>query len=131
MTPRFPRLVYRGAAIYGILVLAPQYLMEERIGVMYPPAITHPEHFYGFVGVALAWQFAFLLIAHDPQRYRALMPITVLEKLAFGAPAIVLFLQGRIPASVLGAGLLDLFLGALFVMAWLKTPTGRMVNGGR
>ncbi len=122
MTPRFPRLVYRIAAIYGIAVLAPQYLMEERIGVMYPPAITHPEHFYGFVGVALAWQLAFLLIAHDPQRYRPLMPITVLEKLAFGVPSIVLFLQGRIPASVLGAGLLDLLLGTLFVMAYLRTP---------
>ena len=122
MTPRFPRLVYRGAAIYGILVLAPQYLMEERIGVMYPPAITHPEHFYGFVGVALAWQFAFLLIAHDPRRYRPLMPITVLEKLAFGVPSVVLCLQGRIAASVLGAGLFDLFLGALFIMAYRRTP---------
>jgi hypothetical protein len=122
MTPRLPRLIYRVAAVYGILVLAPQYLMEERIGVMYPPAITHPEHFYGFVGVALAWQGAFLLIAHDPRRYRALMPITVLEKLAFGAPAVLLFAQGRIPASVLGAGLLDLVLGALFVVAYLRTP---------
>jgi hypothetical protein len=122
MTPRFPRLVYRGAAIYGIAVLAPQYLMEERIGVMYPPAITHPEHFYGFIGVALAWQFAFLLIAHEPSRYRALMPVTVLEKLAFGVPGIVLFMQGRIPASVLGAGLVDLLLGALFLVAYLRTP---------
>lgn len=122
MTPRFPRLVYRVAAIYGIAVLAPQYFMEERIGVLYPPAITHPEHFYGFVGVALAWQFVFLLIARDPVRYRAVMPITVLEKLAFGVPSLVLYAQGRITPSVLGAGVLDLVLGAFFVASYLRTP---------
>ena len=44
------------AGIYGLLVLAPQYLMERHIGIDFPPEITHPEYFYGFVGVTLAWQ---------------------------------------------------------------------------
>jgi len=119
---RFASRVYTGAAIYGILVLAPQYFMEGRIGRDYPPAITHPEHFYGFVGVALVFQFVFLLIARDPQRYRALMPLTWLEKLAFGLPALVLFQQGRLAPEVLAAGLIDLFLCVLFVMAYRRTP---------
>ncbi len=119
---RFASRVYTGAAIYGILVLAPQYFMEGRIGRDYPPAITHPEHFYGFVGVALVFQFVFLLIARDPQRYRALIPLTWLEKLAFGLPALVLFQQGRLAPEVLAAGLIDLFLCVLFVMAYRRTP---------
>jgi hypothetical protein len=72
---------------------APQFFLEAQIGRDYPPPITHPEHFYGFVGVALAWQFVFLLIGRDPARYRPLMPIAVLEKLAFGVPAVVLYAQ--------------------------------------
>lgn len=42
---RFARRVFTAAAVYGILVLTPQYFMEARIGRDYPPAITHPEQF--------------------------------------------------------------------------------------
>lgn len=52
----FARYLFCFAAIYGFLVLVPQYFLEEHIGRDYPPPITHPEHFYGFLGVALAWQ---------------------------------------------------------------------------
>jgi hypothetical protein len=102
--------------------------MEGRMGVRAPPAITHAEYFYGFIGIAVAWQLAFLVIARDPARYRALMPVTIVEKLAFGVPAIVLFQQGRLDAQMLGAGLLDLTLGVLFLTAWLRT-TARGARG--
>jgi hypothetical protein len=118
----FVRRVFWIAAVYGILVLAPQYFMEERIGRDFPPPITHPEHFYGFVGVALAWQVLFLLIAREPVRYRPAMPVAVLEKLAFGGAAVALYLQGRLAAPVLAAGLIDLVLAALFVAAYRLTP---------
>lgn len=121
-SPLFARRAYTAAAVYGILALAPQYFLEGKVGIDFPPAITHPEYFYGFVGLALVWQFAFLLIARDPVRYRPLMPITWLEKLSFGAAAAVLMAMGRIPTPVFALGMLDLALGALFVVAWLKTP---------
>lgn len=121
-SPRLASRIYRGAAIYGILAMAPQYFLEQQVNRDYPPAITHPEYFYGFAGLALVWQFAFLLIATDPQRYRPLMPITWLEKLSFGGAAVVLMLLGRIPTAVFVFGCIDLALGALFVLAWLKTP---------
>jgi len=57
----FARRVFAAAGIYGVLVLAPQYFMEGRIGRDFPPPITHPEHFYRFIGVALAWQVLFLV----------------------------------------------------------------------
>jgi hypothetical protein len=122
ITARAPSWTFIAASVYGLAVIVPQYFMEERIGRDFPPAITHPEHFYGFIGVALAWQFAFLLIASDVKRYRMFMLPAVLEKLAFGVPAIVLHLQGRATALVAGFGAIDLLLAAGFVLAYLATP---------
>ena len=118
---RFARRVFTGAGIYGLIVMAPQYFLAERIGRDTPPPITHQEYFYGFIGLALAWQFVFLLIGRDPERFRPLMLPAVLEKLAFGAPAIILYAQGRLPGTVLFFGMLDLTLGALFFAAWRAT----------
>ena len=111
---RFARIAFAVAGVYGLLVMLPQYWLEERIGRDTPPAITHPEYFYGFVGVVIAWQLAFLLVARDPARYRALMPVAVVEKLGFGLPALVLYAGHRIAGSVLVFGVIDLVLAALF-----------------
>lgn len=117
----FARRVFTGAAVYGILALLPQYFLEARIGRDFPPPITHPEQFYGFVGVSLTWQLLFLLIARDPVRFRPAMPVAVLEKLAFGVATAVLFALGRVAAPVLAVGLVDLLLASLFVVAYRKT----------
>jgi hypothetical protein len=50
------------------------------------------------------------------------MPVAVLEKLAFGGAAVALFAQGRLHPAILAAGLVDLVLAALFVLAWRRTP---------
>jgi hypothetical protein len=117
---RFARYVFRLAGVYGILVLLPQYFMEDRIGRDYPPPITHPEHFYGFVGVALTWQAAYLLISTDPVRFRPFMLLAVLAKASFGIAVLALFLQNRVPFAVLGFSSFDLVLGVLFFSAWLR-----------
>lgn len=116
----FARCVFRIAGIYGLLVLTPMLALEERIGREQPPAITHTEYFYGFLGVALAWQVAFLIISRDPARYRPLMPACVLEKAGFAITSTVLFVQGRLAAPVLAGGMIDLVLGALFLTAYLR-----------
>jgi hypothetical protein len=110
------------AGIYGLLVLPPNYLLEKRLGVDFPPPITHPEYFYGFLGVAIAWQVAFLLIGSDPVRYRLLMIPAVIEKFSFAAAAIVLLVQNRIPGLTFAFGMIDLLLGLLFVAAYFATP---------
>ena len=69
----FARWVYRIAGIYGLVVIGPLYFLEAQIGRDQPAPITHPEYFYGFAGVTLAWQVAFLIIGQDPVRYRWLM----------------------------------------------------------
>ncbi len=105
---KFAKVVFYVAGIYGTIVLFPQYFLESKTGLDYPPAITHPEFFYGFVGIALVFQFVFLIIARNPIKYRELMPISVLEKLSFGVPAIVLFMQNRLALPLFAAGLIDL-----------------------
>jgi hypothetical protein len=118
---RFARRVFTIAAIYGMLVLLPQYLVETGYGPALPAPLRRPEHFYGFIGVALAWQVVFLVIAGDVRRYRPLMLAAMLEKLAFGVPVLVLYGRGRVAPDVLAAGLIDLALGALFVLAFRAT----------
>jgi hypothetical protein len=119
----FAKRVFFIAAIYGVVVLVPQYFMEARIGRDFPPPITHPEHFYGFIGVALAWQVLFFMIARDPARYRGAMIPGILEKVAFGVAALALYAQGRLNVPVLVAGVIDLIFAALFWVAWRQTVT--------
>ena len=121
----FASRVFRIAAIYGLIVLLPQYFLLEKTGRDYPPPITHPEYYYGFIGIAVAWQLAFLVISRDPIRYRALMIPAMVEKASFGLPAIVLYSMGRLSLELLGAGILDLVLMVLFVIAYRRTPRER------
>jgi hypothetical protein len=115
----FSRWLFWIAGVYGLVVLLPQYAMEQSIGAAHPPAITHPEFFYGFLGVAVAWQIAFLIIGTEPLRFRPMMLPAIVEKLSFAAAAITLFSAGRLSTDMLIAGLIDLLLGALFLVAWL------------
>lgn len=120
---RFARYIFKLAGVYGIVVLLPQYFMEGRLARQFPPPITHPEHFYGFVGIALAWQVVFLAISADPLRYRPLMIAAILEKLAFGVPCLVLYAQGRLAGPILAAGIVDLVLGTLFLVSYRATSS--------
>ncbi|HVW37888.1 MAG TPA: hypothetical protein VHB99_11310 [Pirellulales bacterium] len=118
----FAKWVFRVAGIYGLIVLTPNYFLEQQIGQNDPPAITHPEYFYGFTGLAISWQVVFLLISRDPLRYRPLMMLAaILEKAPFGIAAIVLFALHRISGAVLCFGIIDLTLGALFVASYWLT----------
>src|SRR5688572_21411650 len=117
----FARRVFLIAGIYGLVVLLPQYFLEGKTGRDFPPAITHAEYYYGFIGVAIAWQIVFLILSRDPVRYRPMMIPAILEKASFGLATVVLFLLGRLSAQMLGAGLVDLVLGALFVATYVRT----------
>src|SRR2546423_15093707 len=103
---RFARRLFLSAGIYGLLVLPPQYFLEEKNGRDFPPAITHPEYYYGFIGVAVACQVLFLIVAHDPLRYRPVMIPAILEKASFGIAVVGLFLPNRVSPLGLGFGIL-------------------------
>ncbi len=118
---KFAKVVFWAAGIWGFLVLTPLYFMFDLIGRKDPPAITHPGFYYGFVGVALAWQIAFLVIARDPVRFRPMMLPSVVEKFSYGVAVVVLVMQGRMHGSDLMFAGTDLLLGVLFVAAYLMT----------
>ncbi len=119
---KFAKVVFWIAAIWGVLVITPLYFMFDVIGRNDPPPITHPGFFYGFVGAALAWQVAFFFIARDPSRHRPLMIPSVFEKFSYAATVFALVGQARMHASDMVFGGIDLLLGILFVIAYLKTP---------
>lgn len=122
---KFASRVFLIAGTLGTLALVPQYFLAGKVGFGMPGVIERPEYFYGFVGVALVWQFAFLVISRDVMRFRPLMPICVLEKVAFGVPAVLLYVQGRIGLDMLLPGLFDLTLGVFFLLAYRATaPEG-------
>lgn len=122
---KFAKWVYRTAGIYGLVVLAPLLFLERAVSQTSPPAITHPEYYYGFAITGVAWQVAFLVISNDSQRFRTVMPVTWIEK-TYGLVAVVLYVQNRGSSQVLVLGLIDLLLGALFVSAYITATQKRV-----
>ena len=119
---KFAKIVFWIAAISGFLTIAPLYFMFNVIGEKDPPPITHPAFFYGFVGVALVWQITFVFIAKNPVRFRPIMIPAILEKLAYSIPVIILVLQKRTNPNDLIFTAIDLSLGVLFLIAYVRTP---------
>jgi O-antigen/teichoic acid export membrane protein len=124
---KFAKYVFRIAGIWGILVLTPLYFIFNQIAEKDPPPVTHPLFYYGFAGVALAWQPVFLVIGSNPMRFRPLMLVSILEKLGYFLPAIVLYLQHRVHPADLFISFGDALLAVLFLTAYFKTqPSPKM-----
>ncbi|MBN8816085.1 MAG: hypothetical protein J0J06_11640 [Sphingomonas sp.] len=123
MTARHATWLFRGAAIYGLILLLPMYVLEK-VAAAPDPAFAHPEYYYGFVGAAAAWQLVYWVIGGDPVRYLAFMPLGVIAKFGFWVPTALLWLNGRTPTSTFILTNGDLILGIAFFIAWrtLKTP---------
>lgn len=113
MTPRWVRWLFREAAIYGVVALLAS--LREPLA----PAALLPG--LAFTGTALAFQLVFWIVGGDPARYRPLMIAAVAEKLAFGIPVLALAGSSVVPRSLLPFGLIDLALGAAFLLAWRVT----------
>ena len=118
---KFAKYTFLIAGIYGLFALVPMYFLKNYVGEQNPPAIAHAEFYYGFVGVAVAWQFVFLIISQNPAKYRLLMLPAILEKAVWGIPVLILFLQSKVSTSIFGAAMIDSTLGVLFAIAYFKT----------
>ena len=128
---KFAKVVFWVAGIWGLLVITPLYFMFDLIGWRDPPAITHPGFYYGFVGLGLAWQIAFLVIAQDPVRYRLMMIPSMVEKFSYAIAVVMLVMQGRTNPRDLLFAATDGLLGVLFVAAWVRTGLGTETRRGR
>jgi hypothetical protein len=118
---KFARIVFLIAGVWGFFVTLPLYFAYGFISHRSPPAITHPEFYFGFVGVTLAWQLAFLLIGSDPVRFRPMMIPSIGEKLSFVFGIGALFVSGRISAPQAAQSVPDLILLPLFIASFLKS----------
>jgi hypothetical protein len=118
---KFAKVVFTVAGIWGILDLLPLYFIYDYIGQEAPPAISHPEFYYGFAGVTLAWQFVFLLIGRDPSRYRIMMLPSILEKASYVLSLFILVLQHRVSLQIALSDIPDVILGLFFIAAYMKT----------
>jgi hypothetical protein len=105
--------MFRGAAIYGAIVLLPMYLLV--------PSDAHLPAFLGFVGCALVFQWVFWIVGGDPQRYRALMLPAVAEKWVFAAPVLALFALGRVDTVTASFAAGDILLSVGFIQAFRLT----------
>ena len=120
---RLARIVFIVAGIWGILVLTPLFFLIDITGRQYVPPSVYPQFFYGFLSVAMAWQIAFLVIGSNPVRFRPLMIPSIVEKLGHVAGVAVLYGQGRLAVADATAGVPDLLLAILFIVAFAWTPS--------
>jgi len=117
----FARTVFTGAGIWGLVVLTPLYFGFDRVGRLYPPAVTHPDFFYGFIGVAIAWQIGFLVIGREPVRLRMMMIPAMLEKFIYVMTLGVLYLQQQLALGQFAVAVPDFAIGILFVLSFART----------
>lgn len=122
MTEKHARWLFRGAAIYGLILLLPLYFVEKAVAAP-APLLAHPEYYYGFIGAAAAWQLVYWTIGGDPVRYRPFMLLGVIAKLGFWVPTEILWDLGRTPAPTFILSCGDLILGIAFFVAWAKLRT--------
>jgi hypothetical protein len=119
---RFAKWVFLLAGVTGIIMVVPPYFLEEQFGRDQPPPVNHPEFYYGFIGVTLAWQVMFLVIGSDPIRFRRAMIPSMLEKASFAIAIPILYAQERVSATWLGFAAMDATWFVLFVVAYMRTP---------
>jgi hypothetical protein len=119
MTIKFAKRLFLAAGIYGLVAVTPLFFLEKSLGEHYPPAITHPEWYYGFVCVTLAWQIVYLMMWRDPLRFRLMLIPAIMGKVGFATTVFVLFAQKRLEAASVWLPSIDLILAALFVWTFL------------
>ena len=120
---KFAQTVFTLAGVWGILITLPLYFLLNFVNRQSPPAITHPEFYYGFVGVTLTWQLIFLIIGRDPARYRSLMLPSKLEKLSYVMANLGLVICHEMSAAQALPSCTDLVLAILFSFALLRTKS--------
>jgi hypothetical protein len=119
---RFAKWVFFLAGITGVLMVIPPYFLEERFGRDHPPPVNHPELYYGFFGVTLAWQLMFLVIGSNPIRFRLAMLPAMVEKAGFAIAVPILCALERVSVTWVGFASMDATWLVLFVIAYLRTP---------
>ena len=101
--------------------MVPILFAENQIEQIMPPAVNHPEFFYGFVILNMCWQVLYLFIAKDPIRFRPMMIPSFFAKASGPVALTWLFLQGRISSQWITTTILDGAFAILFLVSFWVT----------
>ena len=104
---KFAKWIFRTAGIFGLIVMIPMLFVENMIKQIMPPAVNHPEFFYGFVILNICWQILYLFLARDPMRFRPMMVPSFLAKASGPAALTWLYLQNRISSQWMTTIMMD------------------------
>jgi hypothetical protein len=124
---RFARWIFLLAGVIGLVIVVPPFFQEDQFGREYPPEITHPEFFYGFLTAVLAWQLMYITIGTDPVRFRRAMLPAILAKASYVFAVLLLYTAKRVYPVLLGFAAMDATFAVLFVVAYVAT---RKAGGG-
>ena len=123
---KFAQRVFLASGVIGLLIVLPLFFTEATRNIDYPPAITHPEWYYGFACVTASFQLVFILISRDPVRFRPLMLVSLVEKFPFVVAIIWLYSAGRTDVTMVAAAGLDCLWGILFALSYVMTSPSRL-----
>ena len=118
---KFAKWVFRTAGVFGLIVMLPMVFAEKLIEQVMPPAVNHPEFFYGFVILNICWQVLYIFLSRDPLRFRPLMIPAFFAKASGPVALIWLYLQGRISSQWITTTILDGVFAFLFLVAYWVT----------
>lgn len=120
---KLAKWTFRTAGIFGLIVMVPILCAEKLIPKIMPPAITHPEFFYGFVILNICWQILYIFLSKDPVRFRPMMIPSFLAKGSGPVALLWLYFQGRISSQWITTTIMDGVFALLFLVSfWI---TGR------
>jgi hypothetical protein len=115
---KFAKWIFRSAGILGLLVMIPLAFAEKTIEQIMPPAVSHPEFFYGFIFLNACWQILYLVLSTDPIRYRLIMIPSFLAKASGVVALLWLYLQERISKQWTTTIAFDGICAILFMVAF-------------
>ena len=118
---KLARWTFRTAGFFGLIAMVPLLFMEKLIVQIMPPAVNHPEFFYGFVILNLCWQILYLFLSKDPIRFRPMMIPSFFAKASGPIALIWLYVQGRISQQWITTTILDGVFAVLFLVSFWVT----------
>ncbi|MCB9420456.1 MAG: hypothetical protein H6667_11670 [Ardenticatenaceae bacterium] len=118
---RIARWTFRTAGTFGLIVMVPMLFVEKLIEQIMPPAVNHPEFFYGFVILNICWQILYFYLAKDPIRFRPMMIPSFFAKVSGPVALVWLYLQGRISSQWITTTVLDGVFAGLFLVSFWAT----------
>ncbi len=124
---KISRNIFRLSGIYGLLILIPQLFRESSFATA-GVSLNHPEFFYGFFLVSLAFQVLFLIISTDPVKYRSVMLACFIEKGGHFTSCVLLFLNNRLATDMMIASSPDALMLCLFIYSYIITSVENFCN---